>query len=40
MGFFANTSIDQPLRYWRIFNNSGAMASPTLDTLMSIVSVE
>ena len=40
MGFFMNTTIDQPLRYWRIFNNGGGMASPVLDTLMSIVSVE
>ena len=40
MGFFCSTTIDQPLRYWRIFNNSGGMASPVLDTLMSVVSVE
>ena len=39
-GFFANTSIDQPLRYWRIFNNNSVASSPVLDTLMSIVSVE
>ncbi len=39
-GFFANTSIDQPLRYWRIFNNNSVSSSPVLDTLMSIVSVE
>jgi len=40
MGFFLSSSMDQPLRYWRIFNNSGVDATPSLDSLMSIVSIE
>ena len=40
MGFFLSSSIQQPLRYWRIFNNSGVDATPSFDSLMSIVSIE
>ena len=40
MGYFLSSSMEQPLRYWRIFNNSGVDATPTFDSLMSIVSIE
>jgi len=40
MGFFLSSSIQQPLRYWRIFNNSGIDSTPAFDSLMSIVSIE
>ena len=40
MGYFLSSSVQQPLRYWRIFNNSGVDATPSFDSLMSIVSIE
>lgn len=40
MGYFLSSSMQQPLRYWRIWNNSGVDATPSLDSLMSIVSIE
>ena len=40
MGYFLSSSLQQPLRYWRIFNNSGIDSTPSFDSLMSIVSIE